>query len=305
MNIISTIIPIFIIIFLGWLSRRIGVFSKEFINQSNGLVYHIAIPAMIFSSISKATLKTQMNLAVIFICLISLLFITLIAWSTAVLLKTKKSSTGSFIQASFHCNIGYIGLAVAFYYLGDSGFVKAAIIGGFLMILQNILAVLVLQYHNPDNAGWPGTFDIIKKTMTNPVILSALAGIIFSLLDLKMPLIIDRTLGILKGMGLPLALMIIGASLSFEKLKPRFFNALISSGFKILITPAIGMVLFTIFSISPKDYLPGLILLASPTATVAYIMGNQIGGDSDLAAAAISISTIFSSVTYGFWLSIG
>lgn len=319
MQIISTIVPIFIIIFLGTIARQSNFITQVFLEHANRLVYYIAIPAMIFSSISKATLKTQMNFMVILICLGSLILVALIAWVLSIGLKVNHRSSGSFIQSSFHSNLGYIGLAVAFYYLGDSGFVKAAIIAGFIMILQNGLGVFVLQYHNSrDNqnskdslnqldsgqASGLDTLDTLKKTMTNPVILSAMAGILFSLFSLKMPLIIDRSLIILKGMALPLALIIIGASLSFEKLKPRFINALIASMLKLIAFPAIGYGLFMAFNVNQSDYLPGLILLASPTATIAYIMGNQIGGDPDLAAATISISTILSGLTYSIWLSI-
>lgn len=305
MNIISTIVPIFIIILLGLLAKHKGFFTPDFLSQANRLVYYIAIPAMIFSSISKSSLKTEMNLSVIMITLFTLVAITVIAWGSTRFLTMTRPSKGSFIQCSFHGNLGYIGLAVAFYYLGDSGFVKAAIIAGFVMILQNILAVIVLQYHSGDTPGRPKIFDILKTTMANPVILSALAGIFFSLLNVPMPVIIDRALDILRGMALPMALLIIGASLSFEKFKPRFINVLISSFLKLMVTPAIGLILFKFLSVRPEDYLPGLIILSSPTATLTYIMAKEIGGDSDFAVAAISICTIFSSVTYWVWLSIG
>ena len=304
MNIISTIIPIFIIIFLGLFAKQRGFITPDFLHQGNRLVYYIAIPAMIFSSISKAALKTQMNFAVISITLTSLVVIAAVAKGITRFLKIKRSSKGSFIQSSFHGNLGYIGLAVAFYYLGDGGFVKAAILSGFVMILQNIMAVIILQYHKGNNKDRPKMFDTMKKTMANPVILSALAGILFSLSNIQMPLIIDRALEILKGMALPLALLIIGASLSFEKIKPRFLNVLVSSFLKVIITPAIGLLLFKVLSIAPEDYLPGLILLASPTATLTYIMAKEIGGDPDFAVAAISICTIISGFTYGLWLGI-
>jgi len=305
MNIVSTIIPIFIIIFLGLFAKQKGFITPEFLNQGNRLVYYIAIPAMIFSSISKAALNTQMNLEVIIITLVTLIVITVVALGAVRFLTLSRSSKGTFIQCSFHGNLGYIGLAVAFYYLGDSGFVKAAIIAGFVMILQNILAVIVLQYYSKNFTDRPGMFDTLKKTMANPVILSALAGILFSLFNVPIPLILDRALDILRGMALPLALLIIGASLSFEKLKPRFFNVMVSCFLKVMVAPAIGFVLYKVLSVHPKDYLPGLIILSSPTATLTYIMAKEIGGDPDFAVAAISICTIVSGLTYGVWLSIG
>lgn len=304
MSIISTIVPIFIIILLGLFAKKRGFFTPEFLSQANRLVYYIAIPAMIFSAISKASLKTHINLSVIVITLTALAIIAAVALGTTFFLKMPRSSKGTFIQCSFHGNLGYIGLAVAFYYLGDKGFVKAAIIAGFVMILQNILAVILLQYYSKDT-GRPNVFDTLKKTMGNPVILSALAGILFSLSNAEMPVIIDRALTILKGMALPMALLIIGASLSFEKLKPRFLNVLISCFLKVIITPAIGLICFKLLSVTPSDYLPGLIILASPTATLTYIMAKEIGGDPDFAVASISICTILSSVTYSLWLGMG
>ncbi len=258
MNIVSTIVPIFIVIFLGLIAKKRKFFTPEFLGQANRLVYYFAIPAMIFHAIAKASLKTQFNLSVIMISLFSLLLITAIAWTVSRFLNLARPSQGTFIQTSFHGNLGYIGLAVAFYYLGDSGLAGASIIAGFVMILQNILAVIVLQYHCQAGEGRTSIKSILKTTMTNPVILSALAGILFSLSGLQMPLIIERALTIIKGMALPMALLIIGASLAFEQFKHRFIPVLISCFLKGMMTPAIGLILFKLFSITSFDYLPGL-----------------------------------------------
>jgi hypothetical protein len=52
------------------------------------------------------------------------------------------------------------------------------------------------------------------------------------------------------------------------------------------------------------QYLPALILLASPTATVTYVMAKEIDGDPDFAVAAISVITLLSGLSYLFWLTI-
>ncbi len=305
MNTLSTIVPIFIVVFLGLYARHRGFFSADFLSRANRLVYYIAIPAMIFSAISKASLKTEMNLPVIFITLSSLVAVSGLAWVLSRPAGLTRPARGSFIQCSFHGNLGYIGLAVAFYYLGNDGFVKTAIISGFVMILQNILAVFILQYFSRADSGEINPLASLKKTMANPVILSALAGIGFSLSNLPMPVILARSLDILKGMALPMALLIIGASLSFDALKPRLAITMVISFLKLMVTPALGWMAFRGLGISSENYLPGLILLASPTATLTYIMAREIGGDPDMAVAAISICTILSSLTYGIWLGVG
>ena len=71
-----------------------------------------------------------------------------------------------------------------------------------------------------------------------------------------------------------------------------------------LVLPAIGLSLYLLFELPAPDYLPGLILLATPTATVAYVMAKEMKGDTELAVAAISASTLLSAITFTFWLSL-
>jgi predicted permease len=304
MNIITTIIPIFIIIIIGWFARWRGFIPPEFISPANRLVYYIAIPAMIFHSISKASLKTQFDAAVLAITLLSVLAVFAVAWSAGKINRVRRGQLGTFIQTAFHGNLGYIGLAVAYYFLGNEGFVRASIIAGFTMILQNFLAVVALQLNsdNPSTAG--NRFEVAFRILGNPVILSAMAGILFSLSGLKIPLIIDRSLDILSGFALPMALLVIGGSLSFELMQLRILRVLSSSFMKLILLPGLGFALYRLFGLASQDYLPGLILLASPTATITYVMAKEMNGDTDFAVAAISISTMFSAITFTLWLHV-
>jgi malate permease and related proteins len=303
MNILSTIIPIFIVIFLGFAIRKKGLFTPEFMSQLNRVVYYIGIPALIFSAVSKSNLKTDMNISVILVTLFVILLLSGIAWFISGFLNMKRQSKGSFIQSTLHGNLGYIALAVVYYYFGQAGFAKAAIVAGFLMILQNILAVSILQFYSGKPKSALNLKDIFKKTLMNPVILSSLAGIVFSLSNLALPLILDRTLDILKGMALPMALLIIGASLSFETFRSQFKHVIIASFLKLIISPFAGLILYRLFGLPATHYMPALILLASPSATLTYIMAKELDGDPDYAVAVISLCTILSGATFGIWLS--
>lgn len=303
MNIVSTIVPVFIVIFIGLFARQRGFLSGEFINQANRLVYYFAIPAMVFSSIAGTDLQTQMNPTVILVSLGVVLVISGMAWGLARLLGVPDQSRGSFIQCGFHGNLGYIGFAIVFYYMGDQGLVKGAIIAGFVMILQNVLAMAVLQFY-AGRSHAVSHMEIVKKAVGNPVILSAVAGIGFSLLGISIPIVIDRALEIIKGMALPLALLIIGASLSFRQFKSRLILLVVSSTVKLIAMPAVALVCFYLFSVNRAEYLPGLIILAAPTATLTYVLAKEIGGDPDLAGPAISFSTLLSALTYTFWLGL-
>jgi predicted permease len=304
MQILNTIIPIFVIILLGLFARRKGYIPPEFLAPANRLVYYLAIPALVFSAISKASLKTQFSLATLTLSLAAVGAIFIVAWIWAIAGRYRQGALATFVQSSIHGNLGYVGLAVAFYYLGDEGFIRAGIITGFMMILQNLLSIIILQLYGDANQVRHRWWQIAWKVAGNPVILAAILGILFSLLDIPVPVIVDRSLRILSAMALPTALLIIGASLSLKLMHTNIKPVLSTAVLKLVVLPAVGLTTFQLLDIATADAVPALILLSSPTATVSYVMAREMKGDTDMAVAAISGSTLLSAATFIFWLRV-
>jgi predicted permease len=301
---LTTIIPIFVIILLGWLARAFGFMRAEFIEPANRLVFYLAIPAMVFRSISKASLGVQIDGWVVLSVMLSICTVFAVAWLLAIWVHLPQNHRGTFIQNSFHGNLGYIGLAVSYYFLGGDGFVRASILAGFMMILQNFLAVIALQVNSPAKGASSKGGGVVLKIIGNPIILAALAGMFVSLTALPVPLLLGRCLDILSDLALPLALLIIGASLSFDMMSSRLKSVLVTGMLKLLLMPAVGWILFRLLAHESEAVLPAIILLAAPTATVTYVMAKEMRGDSEFAVVAISVNTLLSAVTYTIWLSL-
>ncbi len=304
MNIFTTIIPIFIIILLGWLARVYGFMRPEFLQQANRLVFYLAIPAMVFRSISKTSLSDQFDGMVVMLSMLAVCVVFCCAWILGSIMDVDRSQRGTYIQNSFHGNLGYIGLAVSFYYLGREGFARASILVGFLMIIQNLLAVVALQVFSENDSASQRKWAVVLKVLGNPIIISALAGILVSVAGIPIPLVLGRCLDILSDLALPMALLIIGASLSFGMVRSRIIAVFSTGMMKLVLLPAIGFILYRLFNVMPEAYLPGIILLASPTATVTYVMAKEMRGDSELAVATISVSTLLSAITFTLWLNL-
>lgn len=305
MQTFTTIIPIFAVIFLGFYAHRKGLMPPEFLGPANQLVYFLAIPALIFRAVSRASFHEEFNATVLLVTLSSAMLAYCVAWLIGRCTSWDPGRIGTFIQCSGHGNHGYIGLPIALYFLGESGLVKTSILAGFLMILQNILSVLILQAYSVSerNMNLLAKLGLMaEKLVRNPVIISALAGIAASLLQLSLPSAIQRFIDILSGLAPPLSLLLIGASISFEVIRKSLFSVLGSVAIKLLLLPTLGLALFTVFHLQPSEFLPGIILLATPTATVTYVMSKEMYGDPEFAVAAISASTLFSALTYLFWL---
>jgi predicted permease len=304
-DILKTILPIFVIILLGWGLHQIHFMQEGFLKPANRLVYYVAIPAMIFRGIAEAELVQHFSLTLVAATLTPLILVALTGLILVRGIKLQRHQVGSFLQCSFHGNLGYIGLAVSFYFLGDEGFTRASILAGFLMLLQNFLAVVALSRFNKEPHQTISTLSIIRRVLLNPIIISAMAGMTISFTGLALPVILDRSLKILSGMALPLALLVIGTSISFAQMRQQLRVTTLISVFKLLLLPALGLAFFRLLDLGSIEYLPALILLASPTATVSYVMATEMAGDADLATAAISITTLVSAVTFILWLSLG
>jgi len=302
MEVISTITPVFIIILLGWVARKKGFITPDFLEPANRLVYYLSIPAMIFHSIARASFREQFDPKLLLLTLLAATIVYILADLLARILKMSPARGGAFVQSSGHGNLGYIGLPIALYYLGDSGLARAGIICGFLMILQNLMSVIVLQLHSEKQ--FPGIQPIATKLAKNPVIISAMAGIVFSALNLPIPTIVGSSLTILGGLAPPMALLLIGASISMKLIREYLRPTLGAVAMKLLFLPSLGLLLFHLFGFTPTEFLPAMILLCSPTATLAYVMAKEMRGDAEFAVATISASTLFSSITFILWLAI-
>lgn len=303
MEILNTIVPIFAVIFIGWIARERGFLPNHFLEPANRLVFYFAIPAMIFMAIARSSFQENFNISVLLIGLFSMLLAYLISWAATGIIPLEKRSTGTFVQCSFHGNIGYMAFAVTFYFLGEEGFARAGLFSGFVIIWQNFLSVLVLSIYGSSSQEKFRGGAFISPVLLNPVIIASGLGILFSIFSIPLPLILSRSLEILGGMGLPLALLIIGGSLSFETLKAHFSRVAVTSLIKLFVLPGMAFFLYRLAGSPRHEYLPLLIILAAPTATVTYVMAAEMRGDKGLAAAAVSINTVLSSLTYILWLN--
>ncbi len=304
-KVITTIIPIFMLIMLGAGVRRLGFMKPDFVAAANRLVFYLAIPALVFRALTKASLRAEFDPGAVVMMIVAVLIVV----GVAIFCNYRRRGddrplSGTFAQATIHGNLGYIGLAVAFYYLDEAGFARVSMLVGFLMILQNLLGVVLLQYYGGKKEGASSVLNIFTPVLLNPIILAAVSGIIFNLSGLPMPQIFDRFLMILSGLALPMGLLLIGASISFALLRKWLPQALLIAFLKLLLLPAVCLGLFCLAGVDSRSFLPVTILLAAPTATLTYVMAREMGGHVDLAVAAVSLTTILSSLSYSLWLGI-
>jgi len=302
-TVLASILPIFLVIALGVAGARRGWFPAQFIEPANRLAYNLAIPALIFRSVAKAPLAEALQPLPMLLALVSVTVGWLLAVAVARLAfgqsPAKNPARASFIQGSIHGNQAYIGLAVVYYALGQAGLHAAALVVAVIIITQNLLAVVSLHHwgSGPVQGSSP-----VKAVLLNPIIMASAAGLVYSLAGLPLPAVLDQSLNILAGLGLPLALLIIGAKLSAGRLSGNRRELTLIAILKLLAMPALG---WGLLALAGQEGLPlkvTVILLASPTATISVIMAGHLGGDARLASENVTLTHACSALTYSLWL---
>lgn len=298
MAVIETIAPIFLIIVFGAVLHRKGFLTDHFIEEINRFVYLFPLPALIFTGIARSSIQ-DVTAAHISTVIIPVVVIIGIAFGIGLATGLRHGTLGSFVQTTFHGNVSYIGLAILFYMLGEDGLKRGSILVGIMIFVNNGLAISVLSWTAEQHGS-------IKKAMLSivrsPVIVATFLGLVFLYTAIPIPAVLMKSMVILANIALPLALIVIGASMTMGTIRQALKFSTLASAFKLLLLPGIAFVFCTIVHLPPNDALPALILLATPTAISTYIMAREMGGDTHIASGTVTLSTLLSPLAFVLWI---
>lgn len=297
LEILNIVLPVFLVIALGYALRRTGLIDTAFLFQTNRLVYFIALPLLLFHSIGKADFGANFNPGLILGSAAAILAAFLLAYGWALVRRYSPEARGTFSQGAFRGNLAYVGLAIVMNAYGAEGFTRAGILMGFLVPILNLFAIIALLLpHRRDDRQGRGF--LLRLIFLNPLILASFAGIFWSFFQLPLPMVVDRSLNIATGMSLPLALIAIGGSFSLQKLKGDLVMAGLSTGIKLLLLPLIAALALVSLGVKGEDLGIGILFAGTPAATANYIMAHQLKGDAELAGSIVMMSTLLSVFSY-------
>lgn len=301
LTVLESISPVFFVIGLGFFSRRLGFLPDQFINSANRLVYYIAIPILVYSEIAQGPFAQSFDPRQIAGTYLALLLVAAFAMVLLKAIGVDPAGRATLTQCSFHGNLGYVGLAVVFYVLGPEGRGSASVLAGFVILFQNALAIGTFTFFS--GTGRVFNLKAARRFIGNPIIIATALGLFSSAYGFTLPDFIVRSFGIVGDMALPLALFIIGGSLKTGARRSMGLVG-ISTALKTLVLPLAGLAIFILIDLTQASRETAVILLASPSATVTYVVASEMGGRPDLAAAAVTVSTILSILTYTLWIGI-
>ncbi len=296
-NAFLTVAPIFIVIIVGLVAKRLSFLDENTIKVNNALVFYLFLPSLLILKIANSDIKSMFDHNMIIVLYLSVFTVFIISVLLAKLLKIGKKQRGAIYISSFRGNFAYMGLPVAYYMFGNKGIVISSMLIAFIVPFVNILSIASLSASKQTDYK-----KIVFDSFFTPIVVASVLGVLFSVYSIQIPSLIERALQILSKPALTLALIGIGASLKFKEMTKRHKEIVLSSILKLLILPFIGVMLLRFLPIENTQAKVLLIMLAAPPATLNYIMACQMGADEALTSANICIATIFSFFSYIFWI---
>ena len=300
---LNATIPIFLMMLLGMLFRKLGWMDEVFAAKMNKFVFLVPLPVLLFEQLATVDFSEVWDIKFILFCFvvtaISITISTLIS-----MLWKDRSIKGEFIQATYRSSAALLGIAFIQNIYGTAGMAPLMIIGS--VPLYNIMAVVVLSFFKP----WNNSFDkaLVKKTLkgivTNPIIIGIVAGFVWSALKLPMPLILHKTVSSIGATATPMGLMSMGATFEMKKATSKMKPTLVAVFMKLVGFCAIFLPVATMLGFRNEQLIAILVMLGSATTVSSFVMARNMGHEGTLSSGVIMLTTLLSAFTLTMWLDV-
>lgn len=298
---LNATVPVFLMMLLGMLFRKLGWIDEAFASKMNQFVFLVPLPVLVFHDLAAADIGDVWNFRFVAFCFLVTAASIAICAVLSCFLK-EKSQRGEFIQASYRSSAALLGIALTTNIYGNAGLVPLMIIGS--VPLYNIMAVVVLSLTSPAKDApkkglWKST---LKGIVTNPIILGIAAGLLWSVLRLPFPPILEKTVSSLGDLAAPLGLIAMGATFRLDKAVGQAKPAIAASVIKLVGFCVLFLPLAVRMGFREEELVAILIMLGSATTVSCYVMAKNMGHEGTLTSSAVMLTTLFSAFTITGWL---
>jgi len=300
--IVLAILPVFLLIFLGYGIRARRLLADGFWEPAERLIYYVLFPALLVATLAGAKLN-DLGIAPMAGALVAAIVgAAVVLLILRPMLRLPGPAFTSLFQGVVRQNT-YIGLAVALAVFGDQGLAAAAVAVAVIVPLVNLLSVTVLaRFGANGHSSWIGA---VRQVSRNPLIIACAIGIALNLTGIGLPPVIGPLLQILGSAALPLGLIAVGAGLDLTAARGAGPSVILAVGLRLVALPALTALACQALGVSPVATFVAVLFNGTPASTSSYILARLLGGDARLMAGIITVQTALSLLTLPLVLTFG
>lgn len=255
------------------------------------LAYWVFGPAFVFGLLAEADLERSVVVGLVVASLAGMgaALAVALTWSGAT--RAGYEAAAATAMTSMWGNVGNAGLAIVAFALGDD----ALPVAGVLMVTIN-LASLVLGV-GMAQARTSSIVGAVVRALTAPMTIAGAVALLVNLVDVDVPLLADRSIGLLAQALIPVMLFGLGLQLVAAG-RPRWSNDLAVIGVaKLAVAPLAAAVVATAMGLTGDAKAAVVIQSAMPPAVFCSVVAAENDLLPERVTAAVVLTTLVSVLT--------
>lgn len=312
----NAILPIILLIALGYFLRQKNFLTDEFLKVGNKFVFKVCLLCLLFINVYSIESFNDIDWSIVIFSVSAIFLIFGLGMLYVKFFIPENKQKGVVLQCLFRSNYAIIGLPLAASLGGDKGLEVAAILSAFSIPIFNILAVLALSMYSNGKADYK---KVLLNICKNPLIIGVVLGLVALGIRSFIPLnesgelvfsfskdvkFLYKAVENISKIASPLALVILGGTFNFSQTKGMLKQVVSGTVGRTIIVPLITITAavllskYTGFFNFDKTVYPALIaLFASPVAVSSAIMAAQMDNDGELAGQFVVWTSLVSIIT--------
>lgn len=298
---VEAIMPIFILMLLGYLIKRWRLADKQCFDGMNKLAFRVFLPVLLFYNIYKTETADVFNPKVIAFGIIGVLCVFIAGYFLVFALSKDNAKRGVMLQGFFRTNFAIVGIPLVGYICGEGSGGVTAVTVAIMIPVFNVLAVTALERFKDGNEKLQ-VMNLLKGVITNPLIIGCLVGILFFVLDIKLPPLLERPVKDVASIATPLSIIVLGSVFELTDTKAYAKEISIVVGIRLVLVPLIMLPIAVWLGFTGEALVCTMVLFSAPVAVSSFAMAREMGGDERLAVQLIAISSALCLLTLFIWI---
>jgi malonate transporter len=303
MIIAALVLPVFAVIAAGWIAGASGYLPTSLSGPLVQFAYNVAMPALVFVTIAEERLGALLEWGFIAAFGGGSMLCFGAAYAAARIWGQRGAGASALIAASAAMtNTGFVALPVLQALYGAPGVLAAAVATVLVAVLMFPPLIGLLEREHDLANGRRGAGALVRMILLNPLIISTVLGLAWSLSGLHLPAPISGFAHIFGDTLTGCALFSIGLGFSPSGLRRDWGVAMALSAVKLVVVPAVVWIVAYLCGLSAFNTLAAVVCAGVPTAKTAYVLAGEYGVEHDLVADTVSMTTLLSVATLLAWL---
>jgi malonate transporter and related proteins len=300
--VLAALVPVVVLIAIGFFAARMRWIGAAGVKDLSALVFIVMTPALLFRTMSKVHVE-QLDfrpLATYFIAVALIFFGTL-----AVLGMNRRAAV--LALANTFGNTVMIGIPLVGLAFGDAGLVILFTLISIhsLVLLTTATVVLELAVLREEAAAGRHSerhmahtvLLAMRNAIFHPVPLPVVAGLLFAQTGLEIPPVADHPLQLLASAFGPVALLLVGATLSATRIGTHWRGALALAIVKNLLHPLLVIAIGLLLGLGRVPLAVMVIAAALPIGANVFMFSQRYEVAEELVTASVAVSTLMALVT--------